>query len=56
MILNESIILGRITPINNDKIHQNQEVYSNRGIMCTLKATHYKEPPKIMIGEYKDGR
>lgn len=43
-------ICGRIIP-DSGKIHQNQEVYmSNDGsLMCTLKATHYKDPPKILI-------
>lgn len=37
--------------MTNDKIHQNQEVYSIDGIMCTLKATHYKDPPKVLIDD-----
>lgn len=45
---NESIILGRVLGLSNDKIHQNQERYSIIGICPTLKATHYKDPPKIL--------
>ena len=30
------------------KIHQNQEVWSLRGL-CTLKATHYKDAPKVLV-------
>jgi len=43
-------VLGRLIP-KSGKIHQNQEVYSTFGgsIMCTVKATHYKDPPKVMI-------
>lgn len=41
-------ILGRITP-SNKKIHQNQEVLSPTGIIISLKATHYKDPPKVLI-------
>ena len=38
---------------DSGKIHQNQEVYmsDNECLMCTLKATHYKDPPKILIKE-----
>ncbi len=42
------IVLGRIVPPSG-KIHQNQEVYSVGGVSPTLKATAYKEPPKILI-------
>lgn len=31
------------------KIHQNQEVWSLRGGLCTLKATHYKDAPKVLV-------
>jgi len=42
-------VLGRLIP-ESGKIHQNQEVYLTFGgsIMCTVKATHYKDPPKVM--------
>ena len=49
---NESIILGRVLGLSNDKIHQNQEVYSVDGIICCLKSTHYKDQPKVLVGEY----
>lgn len=47
-MLNESVILGRVLGLSNDKVHQNQEVYSVDYIASTLKATHYKDPPKIL--------
>ena len=47
-MLNESVILGRVLGLSNDKLHQNQEVYSVDGIICCLKSTHYKDPPKIL--------
>jgi hypothetical protein len=52
MDCNESIILGRVLGLSNDKIHQNQELYSTDGISPTLKATHYKDPPKVLEGNY----
>lgn len=45
---NRVIFLGRLIP-DSGKIHQNQEVYANDGIACTIKATHYKDPPKILV-------
>lgn len=43
-------VLGRLTSISGKK-HQKQEVYSTFGgsVMCTIEATHCKEPPKILI-------
>ena len=49
-----SIVIGRLLPLINNSVHQNQEVYSVDGIMCTLKATHYKDPPKVLIDERRD--
>lgn len=45
-------ICGRLIS-DSGKIHQNQEVYmsDDECLMCTLKATHYKAPPKILIKE-----
>lgn len=45
-------ICGRLIP-DSGKIHQNQEVYlsDNECLICTSKATHYKDPPKILIKE-----
>ena len=31
------------------KIHQNQEVWSLMGGLCTLKTTHYKDAPKVLV-------
>lgn len=45
---NIQIIFGRIIP-DSKKLHQNQEVYCVNGIAATLKATSYKEPPKILL-------
>ena len=47
---NKVEVLGRLIP-NSGKIHQNQEVYNALGerSMCTIKATHYKDPPKILV-------
>lgn len=42
------IVLGRVMP-DSGKLHQNQEVYDTKGGgSCTLKAAHYKDPPKIL--------
>ena len=42
-------IIGRLIP-DSGKIHQNQEVYNTfDSLMCTLKATDYKNPPKILV-------
>lgn len=49
---NKVEVLGRLIP-SSGKIHQNQEVYNTLGggrSICTLKAVHYKDPPKILIG------
>lgn len=46
--MNEMIVLGRLIP-DSGKIHQNQEVYAaTGGGCCTLKATTYKDAPKVM--------
>ena len=49
----ETILLGRLLAMTTDKIHQNQEVYSVDGVICCLKSTHYKDPPKILEGVYE---
>ena len=43
-------VVGRLIP-NSGKIHQNQEVYLavKDDLMARLKATSYKDPPKILI-------
>lgn len=50
-ILKEPIVLGRVLPQTSDKIHQNQEVYWCNSVMATIKMTHYKDPPKVLIYE-----
>lgn len=40
-------IVGRILP-DSEKIHQNQEVYDSNNIMGTIKASHYKDAPKVL--------
>ena len=45
------IYLGRVMPMTSDKIHQNQEVHSIRGVCITIKATAYKNPPRILVME-----
>ena len=45
--MNDMIVLGRLIP-DSGKIHQNQEVYATEGGCCTLKATTYKDPLKVM--------
>lgn len=43
------VVLGRLLP-DSGKTHQNQEIYSAGGsAICTIKACHYKDPPKILI-------
>lgn len=42
------VVLGRLLPCSG-KIHQNQEVYYYEGGVGAIKATHYKDPPKILI-------
>ena len=51
--MNDMIVLGRLIP-DSGKIHQNQEVYATGGGCCTLKATTYKDAPKVMIEELYD--
>lgn len=48
-------VLGRLIPCSG-KVHQNQEVYMSAGgsLMCTLKATHYKDPPKVLVEVVKN--
>ena len=43
-------VMGRLIPPSN-KIHQNQEVYSSDRGICTIKATCYKDAPKILVKE-----
>lgn len=51
--MNDIYTVGILLPETTDKIHQNQELYSTDGISPTLKATHYKDPPKILEGVYE---
>lgn len=48
---NDTIIIGRVFPMTSNKLHQNQEVYSINGLICTIKMTHYKDPPKVLVYE-----
>ena len=48
-LLKDVVVLGRVLPMSSNKIYQNQEVYYWGGIMGTLKATHYKDPPKVLV-------
>lgn len=50
---NIQIVLGRIIP-DSKKLHQNQEVYCVDGIAATLKATSYKDPPKVLVSLERD--
>ena len=43
-------IIGRVLPTTG-KIHQQQEVYDINYIAPTCKATHYKNPIKILVFE-----
>lgn len=45
---NKVEVVGRLIP-DSGKIHQNQEVYETSGLICTIKSTHYKSPPQIII-------
>lgn len=42
------IILGKFIPPSG-KTHQNQEIYHTGGVICTIKATSYKDPPKVLV-------
>ena len=44
----DPMCLGRLIP-DSGKLHQNQEVWAEWGGSCTLKATHYKDPVKVLI-------
>ena len=46
---NELIVLGNLTPLNNDKIHQRNFIYDIHGVCCTMTATQYKDPPRILV-------
>ena len=50
---NDPIILGRLIP-DSGKIHQNQEVLSIYGGGMTVKSSHYKDPPKVLVEESKN--
>lgn len=51
--MNDIYVAGRLIP-DSGKLHQNQEVYVQHGIICTIKATSYKDPPKILVeGKYE---
>ena len=41
--------LGNLTPKDNNKIHQRNWVYNEKGNSPTLTSTMYKDPPRIFI-------
>lgn len=41
-------VLGRVLG-KSGKYHQNQEVYSSKGLIGTIKASHFKDPPKVGV-------
>jgi hypothetical protein len=45
---NKIIILGNLKPLHNDKIHQRNWIYSIWGVCCSMTATMYKDPPRII--------
>lgn len=47
---NEIKVLGRVLH-STGKIHQQQEVYDINYIAPTCKATHYKNPIKVLVIE-----
>ena len=42
------VVIARLLPESN-KLHQNQEIYHGGGIACTLKSSHHKDAPKVLI-------
>lgn len=46
--VNELRILGNITPVDNDKIHQRNWVFDENGICNTQTATQYKDPTRVL--------
>ncbi len=47
--MNNIIVLGVVNPIDNDKWHQRNQVFSIDGICCSLTATMYKDPPRVCV-------
>ena len=47
--MNKIIVLGVVNPLNNDKWHQRNQVFSIEGICCCLTALMYKDPPRICV-------
>ena len=45
-----AIVLRRVLG-KSGKYHQNQEVYSSKGLIGTIKACHSKDPPKVGVYE-----
>lgn len=45
---NDVVALGRLLPATN-KIHENQLIMNIEGGSCTIKASSYKDPPKILV-------
>lgn len=45
---NEILILGKLI-CNSGKTHEKQEVYDINGVVGTILATCYTDPPKVLI-------
>lgn len=46
---NELICVGNVPPLNNDKVHQRNFIYHEKGISPALCATDYKDPKRVLI-------
>lgn len=46
---NDLIVLGNITPKDNEKIHQRNFVYDEEGICPCLTATDFKDPHRVFV-------
>lgn len=49
-------IVGTTKPDESNRIGQRDRTFSTDGIMSSLEATHYKQPPQILINLTKDER
>ena len=50
---NKLIPVGIVNPATNDKWHQRNIVYSEKGISPSQTATQYKDPSRVLV-EVKD--
>ena len=46
--VNDLKCLGNLSPVDNDKIHQRNWVYDEKGIINTQTATQYKDPSRVL--------